>query len=81
MGDTRLGTPGEIWLIPTPWVTVLPDAREFVKGYRVSAPGAADADRAQTPARAATTVASSASRKRRFSSGVPIVTRTWCGNP
>ena len=43
VGDTRLGTPGEIWLIPTPWVTVLPDAREFVKGYRVSAPGAADA--------------------------------------
>ncbi|HYH68456.1 MAG TPA: phage portal protein [Urbifossiella sp.] len=41
VGDTRLGTPGEIWLIPTPWVTVLPDAREFVKGYRVAAPGAA----------------------------------------
>jgi len=41
VGDTRLGTPGEIWLIPTPWVTVIPDAREFVKGYRVAAPGAA----------------------------------------
>ncbi|MFO0799531.1 MAG: phage portal protein [Gemmataceae bacterium] len=40
VGDTRLGTPGEIWLIPTPWVTVLPDAQEFVKGYRVTAPNA-----------------------------------------
>ena len=26
VGDTRLGTPGEIWIIPTPWVRVVPDA-------------------------------------------------------
>jgi len=39
VGDTRLGTPGEIWLIPTPWVRVVPDAREYVKAYRVTAPG------------------------------------------
>lgn len=40
VGDTRLGTPGEIWVIPTPWVRVVPDPKEYVKAYRVTAPGA-----------------------------------------
>lgn len=39
LGDTRLGTPGEVWLIPTPWVRVVPDAKEYVKAYEVSPPG------------------------------------------
>ena len=39
LGDMRLGTPGEVWLIPTPWVKVIPDAREYVKAYEVHAPG------------------------------------------
>ena len=39
IGDTRLGTPGEVWLIPTPWVKVIPDARTYVKAYEVHAPG------------------------------------------
>ncbi len=30
--------PGEIWVVPTPWVTVVPDAARFVKEYRVAAP-------------------------------------------
>jgi HK97 family phage portal protein len=39
--DARLtGTPAELWVIPTPWVRVLPDARHFVAGYEVAAPGA-----------------------------------------
>ena len=33
------GTPAELWVIPTPWVKVVPDAVRFVKGYTVSAPG------------------------------------------
>ena len=36
LGDTRLGTPGELWIIPTPWVKVVPDAKEYVKAYQVS---------------------------------------------
>ncbi len=32
-------TPGEIWVVPTPWVKVIPDATHFVKAYQVSAPG------------------------------------------
>lgn len=41
LGGARLGTPGEIWLIPTPWVRIIPDAKEYVKAYQVCAPGAA----------------------------------------
>ena len=41
LGETRLGTPGEIWLIPTPWVRIIPDAKEYVKAYQVCAPSAA----------------------------------------
>ena len=40
LGDTRLATPGEVWLIPTPWVRIIPDAKEYVKAYQVTAPGA-----------------------------------------
>src|SRR5438105_10097146 len=39
LGETRLGTPGELWTIPTPWAKVVPDAREYVKAYQVTAPG------------------------------------------
>lgn len=39
VGATRLGTPGEIWLIPTPWVRIVPDRERFVKEYRVTASG------------------------------------------
>ena len=37
--DRLTGMPVELWIVPTPWVKVLPDARNFVKGYEVSAPG------------------------------------------
>src|SRR5947208_7581137 len=39
LGDARLGTPGELWVIPTPWVRIVPDAKDYVKGYQVCAPG------------------------------------------
>lgn len=33
------GLPGELWVVPTPWVRVVPDETQFVKGYEVTAPG------------------------------------------
>lgn len=33
------GRPGELWIIPTPWVRIIPDAVRFIKGYEVAAPG------------------------------------------
>jgi HK97 family phage portal protein len=33
------GQPGELWVVPTPWVKPIPDSANFVKGYDVSAPG------------------------------------------
>jgi len=33
------GRPAELWIVPTPWVRVLPDPVRFVKGYEVAAPG------------------------------------------
>ncbi len=33
------GRPGELWIIPTPWVRIVPDSTQFVKGYEVSVPG------------------------------------------
>lgn len=32
--------PAEIWVIPSAWVRVLPDRRQFVVGYEVTSPGA-----------------------------------------
>jgi HK97 family phage portal protein len=43
VGETRLSAPGEIWLIPTPWVRVVPDRERFVKEYRVTASGVEEA--------------------------------------
>ena len=40
LGDTRLAAPGEIWIVPTPWVRIVPDRQQYVKGYQVAAPGA-----------------------------------------
>lgn len=31
--------PAELWIIPTPWVTIRPDATAFIRGYDVSANG------------------------------------------
>lgn len=39
-GEAALGVPGELWVIPSPWVRVIPDAAHFVRGYEVAAPGA-----------------------------------------
>ncbi len=36
---TASGEPGEIWVVPTPWVKVIPDADTFVRGYEVTPPG------------------------------------------
>ncbi len=33
------GHPAELWVVPTPWVKVLPDAHRYVAGYEVAAPG------------------------------------------
>jgi phage portal protein BeeE len=41
VGDSRLAVPGELWLVPTPWVRVVPDSQRYVRAYEVSAPGAA----------------------------------------
>jgi HK97 family phage portal protein len=41
VGDARLALPGELWIVPTPWVRVVPDASRYVRAYEVSAPGAA----------------------------------------
>lgn len=30
--------PAELWVIPTPWVRVVPDAQHFVRGYEVQVP-------------------------------------------
>jgi HK97 family phage portal protein len=39
-GAVKWPTPGELWVIPSPWVRVLPDPERFVRGYEVVAPGA-----------------------------------------
>jgi len=31
--------PAELWVVPTNWVTVLPDAQAYVSGYEVTPPG------------------------------------------
>jgi HK97 family phage portal protein len=33
------GQPGELWIVPTPWVRVVPDPVQFVRGYEVAVPG------------------------------------------
>ena len=32
----RGSAPGELWIIPTPWVRIVPDSTQFVKGYEVA---------------------------------------------
>jgi HK97 family phage portal protein len=39
--NSNNGSPGEIWVVPTPWVKVIPDATHYVKEYQVSAPNTA----------------------------------------
>jgi HK97 family phage portal protein len=39
-GAVKWPTPGELWVIPSPWVRVIPDPERFVSGYEVVAPGA-----------------------------------------
>jgi HK97 family phage portal protein len=41
VNGTKLPDPGELWVVPAPWVRVIPDADRFVKAYVVTAPGAA----------------------------------------
>jgi phage portal protein BeeE len=36
VGETKLNTPGEVWIVPTPWVKVIPDARDYVRAYEVA---------------------------------------------
>jgi len=40
LGGDRLAAPGELWIVPTPWVRIIPDAAAYVKAYEVAAPGA-----------------------------------------
>ena len=37
--DADTGVPAEVWIVPTPWVKVIPDAKEYVGRYEVSANG------------------------------------------
>ena len=39
--SSRQRLPVELWVIPSPWVRVVPDPNTFVRGYEVAAPGAA----------------------------------------
>jgi HK97 family phage portal protein len=39
VGDRALSAPAEVWIVPTPWVKVVPDAERFVAAYEVAAPG------------------------------------------
>lgn len=39
VAPSEAGTPAELWIIPTPWVRVVPDAREYVRAYEVASPG------------------------------------------
>src|SRR5438270_2390400 len=32
--------PAELWVVPSPWVRVIPDPAQFVRAYEVAAPGA-----------------------------------------
>jgi HK97 family phage portal protein len=41
VGARRTRLPGELWIIPTPWVRVVPDADDYVRSYVVAPPGAA----------------------------------------
>ena len=41
VGGNRLHAPGELWIVPTPWVRIIPDAAAYVKAYEVAAPGSA----------------------------------------
>ncbi len=41
VGESRLTVPGELWLVPTPWVRVVPDSQRYVRAYEISAPGVA----------------------------------------
>jgi HK97 family phage portal protein len=33
-------SPAELWIVPTPWARIIPDAATYVKAYEVAAPGA-----------------------------------------
>src|SRR5215216_3829758 len=35
VGDARLGVPGELWIVPTPWVRVVPDSQRYVRAYEI----------------------------------------------
>ena len=37
--DSRLGSPAELWIIPTPWVRVIPDKHNYIRHYEVNANG------------------------------------------
>jgi HK97 family phage portal protein len=38
VGRSQLPLPGELWIVPTPWVRILPDAHDYVRAYQVSPP-------------------------------------------
>src|SRR6266571_2378868 len=38
--DGRRFGPAELWVVPSPWVRVIPDPAQFVRAYEVAAPGA-----------------------------------------
>ena len=37
--DEALGVPTQLWPMPSQWTTIVPDRKEFVKGYVYGAPG------------------------------------------
>ncbi len=38
-GPVRLAAPGELWVVPTPWVRVVHDPESHARAYQVSPPG------------------------------------------
>src|SRR5262245_58825971 len=41
VGAARLRLPGELWVVPTPWVRILPDPHDYVRAYQVQPPAGA----------------------------------------
>jgi HK97 family phage portal protein len=39
LAQDERGLPAELWVVPTPWVKILPDAKRYVRGYEVATPG------------------------------------------
>ena len=39
VASNERGEPAELWVVPTPWVRIVPDSREYVRAYEITPPG------------------------------------------